>query len=206
MVTTDRKRAAAMQSKGIPILTVLESAGMKPPASSEEANTNSYERIVFICSPYRPVSDDAKEQEQEKKRNISMAKAACRMAVEQGMTPMAPHLFFPRFLDDTDPRERTLGIEMGLHWMDCCDEVWVIGDRVSTGMADEISYAAELGIPIRCIFCKETTSDWMDDLLEAIFGEHTSHAGCDEHKGRSTGGGCRHDETEEHEGRIYDGD
>ena len=205
MVTTDRKRTAAMQSEEIPDLAGLEGIAMRPPKCSGDTAKDLYDRMVFICSPYRPGPGDTKTREQEKKRNISMAKAACRMAAEQGMTPMAPHLFFPRFLDDRDPKERAMGIEMGLRCMDCCDEVWVIGDRVSTGMAAEISYAADLGIPIKCIFCTETSTDWMGDLLKTIFGEHTSHAGCDEHKGRCADG-CRHDETEEHEGRIYDGD
>ena len=93
---------------------------------------------VFICSPY--AGDTV--------RNILSAQSYCRKAVAEGHFPLAPHLYFPQFLDDTDPEERTKGIGLGLFWLALCDEMWVFGTP-STGMKTEIVQAEKAGIPIR---------------------------------------------------------
>ena len=93
-------------------------------------------RRIFICSRY--VGDI--------ERNVKTALALCRMAVEAGYAPFAPHLLYTRFLDDDDPVQRDLGISLGLHFMEACDEVWVyIGDGISDGMQREIAHARLLG-------------------------------------------------------------
>lgn len=91
---------------------------------------------IFICSRY--VGDI--------ERNVETALALCRMAVEAGYAPFAPHLLYTRFLDDDDPVQRELGISLGLRFMEVCDEVWVYtGDGVSEGMRREITHARLLG-------------------------------------------------------------
>lgn len=45
---------------------------------------------------------------------------------------------------------------MGKEFLKICKEVWVFGERVSAGMADEIELANMLGIPIR-FFTDECT-------------------------------------------------
>ena len=62
------------------------------------------------------------------------------------MIPFALHLLFTRFLDDLKPEERELGCRMGLEVLEKCDELWVMGPRISEGMAAEIEYAERLGI------------------------------------------------------------
>lgn len=63
--------------------------------------------------------------------------------------PIAPHLLFTQFLDDTKPNERSIGLEAGIALLDMCDEIWVYGlVNPSEGMAAEIEYAKEYGIPI----------------------------------------------------------
>lgn len=54
-------------------------------------------QLVFICSPFH--SDD----EMQKLCNIENAKTYCRVASRQGYIPIAPHLFFPQFLNDGQP-------------------------------------------------------------------------------------------------------
>lgn len=102
-------------------------------------------RKVFICSPFR-----ASEPEEQKK-NIKVARRICRKALQEGLVPIAPHLFFPQFLSDGDEKERELGIHAGLVMLESADEVWVVGNRVSEGMAREIAKAGELGIPTKCV-------------------------------------------------------
>lgn len=104
---------------------------------------------VFICSPFRPVEKTREERERDWKRNIKLAKDACRYAAERGYIPYAPHLYFPQFLSEDDPGEREKGIFMGLTWLARCDEIWVAGFRISEGMSREIAFAQEWGIPIK---------------------------------------------------------
>ncbi len=89
---------------------------------------------VFICSPLRG----------DIPGNIKRAAGYCRMAVDKGYIPMAPHVYFTQFLDDTNPVERHVGMHMGLEWLHDCAEVWVFG-APSEGMQAEIALAEELG-------------------------------------------------------------
>ena len=94
---------------------------------------------VFICSPYRG----------EVEKNVKQARYYSRMAAVCGYCPVTPHLFFPQFLNDDDPQERIKAIKLGVELMKMCDEVWVHGPRVSSGMAYELEAARTLGLPIK---------------------------------------------------------
>lgn len=59
---------------------------------------------IFICSQYRGDIE-------ENKKN---ARRFARIAVLCGYCPIAPHLFYPQFLDDNDEEERLLGITTGV--------------------------------------------------------------------------------------------
>ena len=98
---------------------------------------------VFICSRYRA------DEKHTTEKNISRALFACTHAIMKGYAPIAPHLYLPRCLDDNDLKERVLGMEAGREFLAMCDEVWQWGATVSEGMAMELSYAEELGIPIK---------------------------------------------------------
>lgn len=96
-------------------------------------------KFVYICSPLRG----------DIERNIRKANGYCRFAAKQSALPLAPHAMFAGFLDDTIQEERSYGMRMGLALLKLCSEVWVFGERISEGMLDEISVAAELGISIK---------------------------------------------------------
>lgn len=87
--------------------------------------------LVYICSPY---SGDVEA-------NVQAAREYCRLAVDKGYMPVAPHLLYPQFMDDNDPAERKLGMSFGNALMDRCSEVWVCGDIISAGMETEIQRA-----------------------------------------------------------------
>jgi hypothetical protein len=72
-------------------------------------------KLVYICSPY------AGDIEYNTKRAI----AYCRYAADSGVIPLAPHLLLPRFLCESNPAERELGIKMGLRLLALCSELWV---------------------------------------------------------------------------------
>ena len=69
------------------------------------------------------------------------ARRYSRFAVEKGYIPIAPHLLFPQFLNDSDPNERELGLFFGNAIMSKCSEIWVFGSQISNGMAAEIKRA-----------------------------------------------------------------
>ena len=93
---------------------------------------------VYICSP---LAGDVTG-------NIEKAKEYCREAVGHGALPLAAHVYFTQFLDDHIPAERETGMQMGLELLELCEEVWVYGDTVSSGMAREIALAEEMGLPV----------------------------------------------------------
>ena len=94
----------------------------------EERALRAFRPIVYICSPYAG----------DVKANVDAARRYCRFAVEQGYIPVAPHLLFPQFLNDENPKERQLGLFFGNALMSKCSEVWVFGDHISPGMEAEI--------------------------------------------------------------------
>ena len=95
--------------------------------------------LVFICSPY---AGDIPENERRTRKY-------CKFAVDQNYIPIAPHLLFPQFLDDRDPKERSLRLFIGCVLLTKCAELWVFGEHVTDGMAVEIEKAERRLIPIR---------------------------------------------------------
>ena len=80
---------------------------------------------------------------------MEKAQHYCRFAVDSGYAPFAPHLFFPQFLDDGIPEERELGLFMAIIMLTKCAELWVFGEQITRGMAQEIRKAESRGMIIR---------------------------------------------------------
>lgn len=97
----------------------------------EERALRAFRPIVYICSPCSGDVD----------ANTAAARRYSRFAVEQGYIPIAPHLLFPQFLDDDNPKERQLGLFFGNAIMSKCSEFWVFGDTITSGMEEEIERA-----------------------------------------------------------------
>jgi hypothetical protein len=104
-----------------------------------EEKQRKKKKIVFICSPFAGDIEG----------NIIRARRYGRFAVVQKAIPIIPHLMYPQFLEEDDPEERQLGIEMGLVLLSKCHELWVFGNRISSGMSVEIAKAKKWNIPIR---------------------------------------------------------
>ena len=98
---------------------------------NEARALRAFRPIVYICSPFAG----------DIEKNVVATRTYSRFAVEQGYIPIAPHLLFPQFLDDSDPKERELGLFFGNAIMSKCSEVWVFGSHISSGMEAEIKRA-----------------------------------------------------------------
>ena len=94
---------------------------------------------VYICSPLKGNIE----------RNMRRAEVYCRFAFDEGYVPICPHIFYPRFLDDTDKDERAAGMHYGLQEMWQARQLWVFGANITDGMRAEIELAKQLKIPIR---------------------------------------------------------
>jgi hypothetical protein len=101
---------------------------------------DEYRPLVYICSPYR--GDIA--------RNVEKARKYCRFAVDMKAIPIAPHLLYPQFMDDTNLEERYLATHtINYVLIGKCSELWVFGSKVSDGMVHEIALAEKRRMRIR---------------------------------------------------------
>ena len=117
----------------------------------EKEEKQRKKKIVFICSPFAGDIEG----------NTRRAKRYGRFAVIEKAVPIIPHLMYPQFLEENDPEERQLGIDMGLILLGKCQELWVFGSRISSGMSAEITKAKRWNIPIRYFTteCVETKGE-----------------------------------------------
>lgn len=77
--------------------------------AGETANKNpQLSRYVYICSPYNA------KTEVERTANAAFAEKYCRYVVNEGNIPIAPHIYFTRFMDNGNEAERILGQEIGI--------------------------------------------------------------------------------------------
>ena len=119
-------------SEGYPDPTAYEA--LTAVAKSEK----TYLPLVYIASRFAGDTE----------RNTERAQGYCRFAVSKGCIPLAPHLHYPQFMDDSDREQRELGLFFALVLLGKCDELWVFG-KPSDGMAREITKAKKRGMPIK---------------------------------------------------------
>lgn len=108
--------------------------------ADEQPKPTKGRKRVYICSPLRG----------DMERNIIKAQGYCREALDMGVLPIAPHVYFTQFTSDLIPKERALGLKLGKELLLTCSEVWVYGiQNPSEGMKGEIELAKSYGIPVR---------------------------------------------------------
>lgn len=116
------------------------------------ADPTAYEALTAVAKsekPYKPLVYIASPYAGDTETNVRRAQGYCRFAVTKNCIPVAPHLHYPQFMDDSDKEQRELGLFFALVLLGKCDELWIFGDRVSNGMSQEIKKAEKRGIPIR---------------------------------------------------------
>lgn len=98
---------------------------------------DKYKMMVYICSPYKGDVD----------ANVEKARKYCRWATDRDCIAIAPHLLFPQFMSEETEREEAL--YNGRILLAKCDELWCMGDTISSGMRDELAFATKLKKRIR---------------------------------------------------------
>ena len=94
-------------------------------------------QFTYICSPYRD----------NPRVNVMRARQYCKFAVSKGRIPIAPHLYFPQFLSETNERGKAMSLNLEL--LRLCSEVWGFGEKITEGMDVEIAHAESLRKNIR---------------------------------------------------------
>ena len=98
---------------------------------------------AYVCSPFSADDKDGMLQ------NMRTARAYMFYAMKNlNMSARAPHAYLPMLICDKLPGERALGLEFGVNLLTRCDVLLVCGNRISSGMRDEIGNAAILRMPI----------------------------------------------------------
>lgn len=110
-------------------------------------------KIVYIA---HPIGGDVKEN-LEKVRIIVRA----MNLLHPSIVPFAPYWVDCHALDDDNPIERARGIANDEVWFDrkIIDELWLFGNRISSGMLGEINKAIKNNIPILAM-SKETKEEF----------------------------------------------
>jgi len=76
--------------------TVTKVAQLKSYESITKPAKRMPSKKIYICSPLRGSIEN----------NIRRARVYCRFAFEEGFVPIAPHIYFPQFLDEDNKIER----------------------------------------------------------------------------------------------------
>ena len=97
-------------------------------------------KTVFIA---HPISGDIKG-------NMKKVLAICEEIHSKDIIPVAPYLVSLQYLNDEIIEDRELGVDANLECFHrgYIDELWLFGDKISSGMKQEILLAKELNIPI----------------------------------------------------------
>lgn len=103
---------------------------------------------VILESPFKGKGETKEEKEINTQKNIQYARACLRDCALRGESALASHLLWTQegVLDDNDPEERKLGIELGLVWGNEAEKTVVYQDYgISEGMTYGIKRAEKEG-------------------------------------------------------------
>lgn len=97
-----------------------------------------FKPMVYICAPFSGAVE----------KNTQRAIKLGKLAYERGNMPVIPHVQYP-FMDDANSVHRQDALRFDLILMSKCQEVWVLGDHLTAGMAKELSIAEKQQKKIR---------------------------------------------------------
>lgn len=119
-------------------------------------------KLVYICSLYKGDTE----------ANTQNALYYCAAAFAAGYIPIAPHVYFTRWTDDSNKKERAECMAAGKQLLLLCSEIWVFGlDKPSKGMQEEIALAIRSGIRIYDGEIKTNRHPEMTDAARAVYND-----------------------------------
>lgn len=107
--------------------------------------------VVFMAAPVAPVGDETFEGNLDRARRwyrqLSLAFPSVAF--------LAPWVLNCECFEDTDSYRRA-GIARNCEIIRRCDELWLVGPRVSPGMVVEAEFAERLGMLIERVGCDDS--------------------------------------------------
>ena len=131
---------------------------------------------VIIESPYAGRGDSNVDRWIDLSHNVKYARRCMADALSRDEAPLASHLLYTQegILDDDIPEERALGIEAGLVWGECADQVCVYVDRgITKGMVKGVERAINEGREIvfrSLVSGEEVDIETLKSSLSCAFG------------------------------------
>ena len=102
-------------------------------------------RLIYLAAPLSPVGDETVYS------NLFRAKSIYETLSEAGKNDelvfIAPWILNCEVFED-NPINRDLGMKRNFAVIERCDELWLVGPRISSGMAAEAAHAARSGIVV----------------------------------------------------------
>jgi len=96
-------------------------------------------RVVYVAAPLGSGSD--------REFNRANAAAWCSWAALQGVAPIATWVILSGVWPET-PENREKGLALDCALVERCDEVWLVGGRISPGMSIEADHGRAHGVKI----------------------------------------------------------
>lgn len=99
-------------------------------------------RAVYIASPCRG----------DVQANMDVARQLAGYFARRGYSPIGSHLVLAGVLDDEDPYDRAVALEVGRHLVTVCDCLFACypeGGSPSEGMTGEVQVAIAAGLEVR---------------------------------------------------------
>jgi len=112
-----------LNASGYKDITAFKAINNVSRKTKSESGVKTEPQMVFICSPFAG----------DTKANTNKALQYCKFAVSKGKFPIAPHCYFPLFMNDGNSAERELGISFGLRLLYDCRELWLFGTMYPRG-------------------------------------------------------------------------
>lgn len=134
--------------------------------------------IIYVCSPYGGQEE-----------NYETAKRFGKYVIEHGHIAIIPHTMLHGVVDDNILEQRLSALALGKQLMTLCDEVWVFGKNITSGMEGEINEAVRINKPIKYIkclpsitgraiaisICLKEYSNYFSGFLTPVISEDMSH-------------------------------
>ena len=92
-------------------------------------------KVVYISHPFGA----------DPRGNAERVRKICRWLAKQGYLPLAPHIYFPQFLEEADEREVAMDFCRGM--IGLADELLVFGEPTA-GMKMEMEEAERIGVRV----------------------------------------------------------
>lgn len=96
-------------------------------------------KVVYIAHPLGAGPD--------REQNLANAARWVAWAALQGVAPIADWIILASQFEET-PENRELGLEIDVELVERADEIWLVGGRVSEGMAIERARASRVGVRV----------------------------------------------------------